>query len=69
MGLADERLGERYLTRCDPRLNLEQSLDVAFVVADALRGKRLGKRGEGQGEGLVEMIRGRLEKREEGRRK
>lgn len=32
-------LGSRYETACDPRLNREQSLDLAFRVADMLAGK------------------------------
>jgi 3-deoxy-7-phosphoheptulonate synthase len=29
-------LGDRYETACDPRLNREQSLELAFLVADML---------------------------------
>lgn len=36
--LADADLDHRYETMCDPRLNARQSLDVAFRVADLLRG-------------------------------
>ncbi|MEK9737457.1 MAG: 3-deoxy-7-phosphoheptulonate synthase class II [Candidatus Nanopelagicales bacterium] len=35
-GLAEHHLGERYETACDPRLNREQSLELAFLVADML---------------------------------
>jgi 3-deoxy-7-phosphoheptulonate synthase len=35
--LADEQLGINYLTNCDPRLNAEQSLELAFQVADMIR--------------------------------
>ena len=31
-------LGVRYTTTCDPRLNARQSLDLAFRVAEFLRG-------------------------------
>jgi 3-deoxy-7-phosphoheptulonate synthase len=31
------RLGARYTTTCDPRLNARQSLDLAFRVAEFLR--------------------------------
>ncbi len=31
-------LGDRYTTTCDPRLNARQSLDLAFGVAELLRG-------------------------------
>ncbi|HEX9993939.1 MAG TPA: 3-deoxy-7-phosphoheptulonate synthase class II [Acidimicrobiales bacterium] len=34
----DARLDERYETMCDPRLNARQSLDLAFRVAELLRG-------------------------------
>ena len=35
-------LADRYHTHCDPRLNAEQSLELAFQIADALRRERLG---------------------------
>lgn len=35
--VADEDLGKRYETMCDPRLNGRQSLDLAFRVSDLLR--------------------------------
>jgi 3-deoxy-7-phosphoheptulonate synthase len=35
-GLEERHLGERYETACDPRLNREQSLELAFLVADML---------------------------------
>lgn len=41
MGLEDAQLRTRYRTHCDPRLNLEQSLDIAFVLSNALKGRRL----------------------------
>ncbi len=30
-------LGDRYHTHCDPRLNAEQALEMAFYVAERLR--------------------------------
>ena len=30
-------LASNYLTSCDPRLNAEQSLEVAFQIADMIR--------------------------------
>jgi 3-deoxy-7-phosphoheptulonate synthase len=33
-------LQDRYHTHCDPRLNNEQALDLAFMVAEKLAGKR-----------------------------
>lgn len=35
-GVAEDRLGDRYETACDPRLNRVQSLELAFDVADWL---------------------------------
>lgn len=30
-------------THCDPRLNYEQSLDIAFLLSHSLRARRLGR--------------------------
>lgn len=35
--LSPEQLGLRYLTTCDPRLNAEQSLEMAFQIAEMIR--------------------------------
>ena len=35
-GMEESRLGERYETACDPRLNREQALELAFLVAGML---------------------------------
>ncbi len=35
--LSDAQLGQRYLTTCDPRLNAEQSLEMAFQIAEMIR--------------------------------
>ncbi|MCP3888534.1 MAG: 3-deoxy-7-phosphoheptulonate synthase class II [Desulfobulbaceae bacterium] len=35
--IGDEELASNYLTSCDPRLNAEQSLEVAFQIADMIR--------------------------------
>lgn len=35
-GVSEDGLGYRYETACDPRLNREQSLELAFLVADML---------------------------------
>jgi len=35
--IIDEQLHQNYLTTCDPRLNAEQSLEVAFQIADMIR--------------------------------
>ena len=36
--ISDEDLNSRYETACDPRLNTGQSLELAFLVAEMLRG-------------------------------
>ncbi|RFU22545.1 class II 3-deoxy-7-phosphoheptulonate synthase [Geodermatophilus marinus] len=38
MEISDEDLDSRYETACDPRLNTGQSLELAFLVAEMLRG-------------------------------
>ncbi|KAF7793592.1 hypothetical protein EIP86_004706 [Pleurotus ostreatoroseus] len=43
MGLSEEQLGLRYQSFCDPRLNFEQSLDVAFLVSNHFKKERLGE--------------------------
>jgi 3-deoxy-7-phosphoheptulonate synthase len=40
-GLTMLDLGERYETFCDPRLNAEQSLELAFLVAEELKARRV----------------------------
>jgi 3-deoxy-7-phosphoheptulonate synthase len=39
--LSEADLSERYETFCDPRLNAEQSLELAFLVAAELKRRRL----------------------------
>ena len=39
--ISDSDLNSRYETACDPRLNNEQSLELAFLVTDLLRIRRL----------------------------
>jgi 3-deoxy-7-phosphoheptulonate synthase len=41
--ISDEDLNDRYHTVCDPRLNAEQSLDLAFLLADLLKSERIAK--------------------------
>jgi 3-deoxy-7-phosphoheptulonate synthase len=36
-------LSDRYHTHCDPRLNVDQALEVAFIVAERLKAERHGK--------------------------
>ena len=38
--LSEESLSDRYHTACDPRLNASQSLELAFLVAEELKGLR-----------------------------
>ena len=38
--ISDSDLNSRYETACDPRLNNEQSLELAFLVTDLLRNRR-----------------------------
>ncbi|MDQ8728642.1 class II 3-deoxy-7-phosphoheptulonate synthase [Bradyrhizobium sp. LHD-71] len=38
--ITDEDLNDRYHTVCDPRLNAEQSIDLAFLIAELLKRER-----------------------------
>jgi 3-deoxy-7-phosphoheptulonate synthase len=38
--ITDEDLNDRYHTVCDPRLNAEQSIDMAFLIAELLKRER-----------------------------
>ncbi|MBL4854421.1 MAG: 3-deoxy-7-phosphoheptulonate synthase class II [Robiginitomaculum sp.] len=40
----EEDLSSRYHTHCDPRLNADQSLELAFLIAEELRANRVGQR-------------------------
>jgi 3-deoxy-7-phosphoheptulonate synthase len=40
-GLSETDLGNRYETFCDPRLNAEQSLELAFFLAEELKARRV----------------------------
>jgi len=40
--VTDQDLSARYHTACDPRLNASQSLELAFLVAEELSGRRAG---------------------------
>jgi 3-deoxy-7-phosphoheptulonate synthase len=44
MGVAEGDLADRYETLCDPRLNAEQSLEIAFLVAGMLKQQAAGRR-------------------------
>jgi 3-deoxy-7-phosphoheptulonate synthase len=41
--ISDMDLQDRYHTHCDPRLNAEQALEMAFLVAEFLKKERLAK--------------------------
>lgn len=48
-------LSSRYHTHCDPRLNAEQALEMAFYVASRLRQRRerIAKEKQGQGKQVL----------------
>ena len=41
--ITDEGLNARYHTLCDPRLNAEQAIEMAFLLAELLKQERAGK--------------------------
>jgi len=41
--ISEERLGDRYHTHCDPRLNANQALELAFLTAQELKAGRDGQ--------------------------
>jgi 3-deoxy-7-phosphoheptulonate synthase len=41
--ITHENLSDRYHTVCDPRLNAEQSIDMAFLIAELLKQERAGR--------------------------
>jgi 3-deoxy-7-phosphoheptulonate synthase len=40
--IGETDLSDRYHTFCDPRLNAEQAIEMAFLVADLLKKARVG---------------------------
>jgi 3-deoxy-7-phosphoheptulonate synthase len=38
--ITEARLGDRYHTHCDPRLNATQALELAFLIAETLKDQR-----------------------------
>ncbi len=42
--VTEEDLSSRYHTHCDPRLNGQQAIDLAFLIAENLRGARINGR-------------------------
>jgi 3-deoxy-7-phosphoheptulonate synthase len=41
--ISDHDLNDRYHTLCDPRLNAEQAIELAFLLAELLKAERAGK--------------------------
>ena len=41
--ITDADLNDRYHTVCDPRLNAEQAIDLAFLLAELLKKERVAK--------------------------
>ncbi|MEM6666687.1 MAG: 3-deoxy-7-phosphoheptulonate synthase, partial [Pseudomonadota bacterium] len=41
--LSEEELSDRYHTHCDPRLNADQALELAFLVAERVKQDRIAK--------------------------
>ncbi|MGV2980977.1 class II 3-deoxy-7-phosphoheptulonate synthase [Camelimonas sp. ID_303_24] len=41
--ISEAGLSDRYHTHCDPRLNAEQAIELAFLVAERLKQERAGK--------------------------
>ena len=41
--ISDADLHDRYHTYCDPRLNAEQAIEVAFLIAELLKRERIGR--------------------------
>lgn len=44
--IGDEDLSSRYHTACDPRLNANQALELAFLIADELKAMRANSKSE-----------------------
>ena len=44
VAVKEEDLSSRYHTHCDPRLNGQQAIDLAFLIAENLRGARINGR-------------------------
>jgi 3-deoxy-7-phosphoheptulonate synthase len=46
--ITEEGLSDRYHIHCDPRLNASQSLELAFLMAEALKEQRAAVRAAAQ---------------------
>jgi 3-deoxy-7-phosphoheptulonate synthase len=42
--ITEKNLEERYHTHCDPRLNADQALELAFLIAESLKEARSNKK-------------------------
>jgi 3-deoxy-7-phosphoheptulonate synthase len=42
--IGDDQLSRRYHTHCDPRMNANQALELAFLIAEELKAQRIGNR-------------------------
>ncbi|KAF8624964.1 hypothetical protein AX15_005606 [Amanita polypyramis BW_CC] len=62
MELSEEQLGLRYQSFCDPRLNFEQSLDVAFLISNYFKKQRRGELVGNKLDVLFTELGGRLQK-------
>ena len=45
--ITEETLSDRYHTHCDPRLNAQQSIELAFQIAENLKRERDAREGRG----------------------
>ncbi len=52
--ITEERLADRYHTHCDPRLNASQALELAFLLAEALKAER-DAAGHGRGDPVAAL--------------
>ena len=41
--ISEASLGDRYHTHCDPRLNADQALELAFLIAEQLKAERVAR--------------------------
>ncbi|PFH45539.1 hypothetical protein AMATHDRAFT_158797 [Amanita thiersii Skay4041] len=60
MELKEEELELRYQSFCDPRLNFEQSLDLAFLVSNHFKKQRQGGNTQGDVDVLLSELGGRV---------
>ncbi|MBL8671861.1 MAG: 3-deoxy-7-phosphoheptulonate synthase, partial [Alphaproteobacteria bacterium] len=47
--ISEENLADRYHTACDPRLNAQQAIELAFRVAEGLKRERDSRAASGVG--------------------